>query len=689
MNEDPVMLLKCFVREHSENAFRQLVRQHSPLVYGSALRMLGGDRAAAQDVMQEVFTLLAHKAGDLDGSQLPGWLYRQACRRASNHQRAETRRKKREVAAVQALGDSRSAGDDHVISAEVEEALLALPAADRNVLILRFFEDRDFRSVGSFLATTEEAARKRVNRALERLAVLLKRKGIAVASASLGGTMTGLGKTMVSETVVSQVSVTAFKSLSAGGSASLLPLLQFFVAGVALSSLVAVSAQAVQRSSATERGTVASSLPGSAATKAKRSDNLAPLPAASSLEAVITEIRRVNSGPGNVLTSLRLEAVLDRLTNGQIPEFIALANEQLNESERAVSYTRLLERWAKADPEAALTFTAEQNVGAHVDPQTGTRLLINLFNTWARNNGAAAGAWLTTHWTLPALDEPTFNGSMKASMSMAVAQEAFLRGGKAGLLSFIRGLPTPADQSLALQPFTGASPYHRGTLLRVGPEKLLECHEALKEIEDEGVRRAALTGLWRMLGEERSGEIAALQASLDASDRFQVALGQMGITRRVSSEVPLAGGNMLRKSEPVEDRAALEQSAMDAGIAAGIPREKILQGIGEVMIGTLRGPELMAWLDRHQGEMDVDAALAAAARKSGSSNGTIGGERDEWIGINYARRISDPELRLRLCRGAYRRMVDHDRSAALACLNRPDLPADLRAEFSAIIGHTP
>jgi DNA-directed RNA polymerase specialized sigma24 family protein len=68
--------LREFSRNRSEQAFRELVRDHSPMVFATALRKLGGDHAAAQDVAQEVFTLLARKAHRLGSVVLVGWLYR-------------------------------------------------------------------------------------------------------------------------------------------------------------------------------------------------------------------------------------------------------------------------------------------------------------------------------------------------------------------------------------------------------------------------------------------------------------------------------------------------------------------------------------------------------------------------------------------------------------------------------------
>jgi len=57
---------------------------------------------------------------------------------------------------------------------------------DRAAILLRYFEQLDLRSVGEALGTNEDAAQKRVTRALEKLHTLLKRQGVTLSAATLG-----------------------------------------------------------------------------------------------------------------------------------------------------------------------------------------------------------------------------------------------------------------------------------------------------------------------------------------------------------------------------------------------------------------------------------------------------------------------------------------------------------------------
>ncbi len=94
-------LLKRYTEEHSEMAFTRLVELHVNLVYSTALRLVGGNAALAQDIAQSVFTTLAQKAATLPAQVvLSGWLYRHTTFVARQTIRTETRRQQREQTAA-------------------------------------------------------------------------------------------------------------------------------------------------------------------------------------------------------------------------------------------------------------------------------------------------------------------------------------------------------------------------------------------------------------------------------------------------------------------------------------------------------------------------------------------------------------------------------------------------------------
>src|ERR1044071_873707 len=68
----------------------------------------------------------------------------------------------------------------------LDEAITQLGTEDRKAIILRFFERLDFRAIGKALGSNEDAARSRVSRALDKLQVLLKHRGISSSAVALG-----------------------------------------------------------------------------------------------------------------------------------------------------------------------------------------------------------------------------------------------------------------------------------------------------------------------------------------------------------------------------------------------------------------------------------------------------------------------------------------------------------------------
>jgi RNA polymerase sigma factor (sigma-70 family) len=183
-------LLRRYATHGDEAAFAELVRRHLNLVYGAALRRVGSDAHLAQDVAQQVFTALARNASTL--SQRPtlaGWLYTTTRFAAAQVVRGERRRRTREQEAhtMQELSSApESNADWERLRPLVDGAMDALTDRDREAVLLRFFEGRSFANIGAALRLTEDAARMRVERALDKLHAVLARRGVTSTSAALG-----------------------------------------------------------------------------------------------------------------------------------------------------------------------------------------------------------------------------------------------------------------------------------------------------------------------------------------------------------------------------------------------------------------------------------------------------------------------------------------------------------------------
>ncbi|MDB6059811.1 MAG: hypothetical protein JWO95_3655 [Verrucomicrobiales bacterium] len=180
-------LLTDYIANGSQDAFRELVARYINFVYSTALRIVGGDTHLAQDVAQDVFIALARKAHTLKpGVALGGWLHQCTYHVGTRSVRSELRRRVRETSAAEM-----NTPDDYPnvrdIAPLLDEAITQLPADDRAAILLRFFEQQDLRTVAAAIGSSEDAARMRINRALEKLALILKRQGVTLSAVALVG----------------------------------------------------------------------------------------------------------------------------------------------------------------------------------------------------------------------------------------------------------------------------------------------------------------------------------------------------------------------------------------------------------------------------------------------------------------------------------------------------------------------
>jgi RNA polymerase sigma factor (sigma-70 family) len=172
--DDDRQLLSNYVSTASHEAFAELVRRNADMVYSSAFRQLG-DEHLAQDVTQAVFFLLARKAKHVSRT-VAGWLIWTtfyACRDARKLavRRAYHERRAGSMRLAEQPEDTTT--DWETYAPALDAALMRLSSGDRDAVVLRYFRAMSLRDVGQILGISEEAARKRVSRAIERLRALM------------------------------------------------------------------------------------------------------------------------------------------------------------------------------------------------------------------------------------------------------------------------------------------------------------------------------------------------------------------------------------------------------------------------------------------------------------------------------------------------------------------------------------
>src|SRR5215472_9636551 len=182
-------LLGEYAGRRSEPAFTELVRRHIDLVHSAAFRMTC-EPHAAQDVTQGVFLALAQDAARLANHPvLSGWLHTTARNLAAKTVRSAVRRQVREQEAA-AMNQLLSAETDPPwapIAPHLDAALGELNDAERDALLLRYFEKKSAPEIASQIGISAEAAQKRVSRAVERLRELFAKRGISAGTGGLAG----------------------------------------------------------------------------------------------------------------------------------------------------------------------------------------------------------------------------------------------------------------------------------------------------------------------------------------------------------------------------------------------------------------------------------------------------------------------------------------------------------------------
>jgi RNA polymerase sigma factor (sigma-70 family) len=186
-DQTDTQLLRAYAEGRSDAAFAELVRRHIDLVHSAALRMVR-DPHLAQDVTQGVFIALTKHALQLtDRPVLAGWLHRTAQNIAAQTVRTDVRRRAREQEAAvmnELLSAHPDANWEH-IAPHLDDALGELSEPDRDAVLLRYFKNHDLRTVGAMLGISDDAAQKRVSRAVERLREFFAKRGVTVGASGL------------------------------------------------------------------------------------------------------------------------------------------------------------------------------------------------------------------------------------------------------------------------------------------------------------------------------------------------------------------------------------------------------------------------------------------------------------------------------------------------------------------------
>ncbi len=234
-------LLRNYAQSGAETAFAILVQRYVDFVYSAAVRLVR-DPHLAEDVTQRVFVALARQSNGLAGRLiLSGWLHRTTRNISAETVRATVRRRarEREAATMNTVleGPPDAAWDE--LAPQLDEALGQLAERDRDALLLRYFQQRSAKEMAALLGLSEEAAQKRVSRALGRLRDCLGRRGVPVAASTLAVLLSTHAVTAAPALLTPAVTAAVAQGIATTATGAIPPVLTAGVSSIAKASWVA------------------------------------------------------------------------------------------------------------------------------------------------------------------------------------------------------------------------------------------------------------------------------------------------------------------------------------------------------------------------------------------------------------------------------------------------------------------
>ncbi len=484
-------LLKAWCRDRCEASFRTLVQRHLGMVYAVAQRRMG-NAAQAADVAQNVFLVLARKAGGLRTDMpLAPWLHRCAMLECADLIRRESRRIDAMKKYYERVQTEEQAGPDRwqEVVPHLDQAVDGLRGPDRDIIVMRYYQRLSYREIGEAMGKSAQAAQKQGERALERISSALRKKGAAVTAAvlaaGLASNVKAAGEPLLTG-LVTQITRSAVSSTAASLTFTqtlIQTLMQLNTRTVVITAAVAAiplawkwreSSRLAEEVTALQQKVnginSTSKLTGGAAGRSKGAASAKDGPgetASAPADARAWEKALLEGDP--IERQRRLSDLLSRLTPQTAPAVFAVFGD-LNKKGFPFDVEQMLflRAWGRLDGAAAMAtlkgtadmppgdsfgcaalagWAAKDTAGARAylesltDPQRKAELTYGLLDGWASTDFAAAAAY--------ANNAP--KSTERDRFRELLLSRAFSTGGVEGVKEFFAGIPADEHNQLYRQ----------------------------------------------------------------------------------------------------------------------------------------------------------------------------------------------------------------------------------------------
>ncbi|WP_035607307.1 sigma-70 family RNA polymerase sigma factor [Haloferula sp. BvORR071] len=622
-------LLDRFITRHDDAAFRQLVERHLAVVHGVARRVTGNEELA-RDVAQNSFLRLAQRAALIPKDlSLAAWLHRVTHHLAIDLVRSEERRKKRELISLDpALMDTSPSPVWSELAPVIDNLVNRLPAADRDLLLLRYYRNEPHAAVARQLGLSEAATKKRAARALEKLRALLAKKGISTTAAALATILPAHAATPVPGSYVLAVSAAAKGAAPLAASSFNVHLAMTTAQKTAIAAAAIIfmaSASYALRSSSPENAVAepprsGAGEAGSSANSRARTGRGSPLSAAERLE----RLRLILAIPSAVERPRAMLAFIDELGSDQFAETAAQL-EQLKASLYGAEFGIFIGAWTKANPLAAVAWAKGSSAEA---------ALVRVLEPWGEADPAAALDWVVHH--IPAATGP----DVKAREALIAVLAGTASRDFPAAVKGLESIPEEKDRI-----------------------------EATKQLASQlsGSGAGRIEALLDAVGQERGGQYSALLAwsfeSLANSGRGEHALELYIADEGAQKLLPMV--NIFRSWQGFHPEDAL--AAIDK-VPAGSLQDQAVAGYCVAAVNS-NPPEIFALLHRYPGAA-TDMVLAEMGQECAIE--------DVALGIEQMLPIKDATLRNEVLVNRLKWWLQRREADARKWMEAHELPAEVR-----------